>query len=182
MKLTKKCCDCKEDRPLTEFHKSKSRSDGHTTRCKSCTKTYRRNHHIKNLEHDKAIAKVWRDNTKERKRKHYEENREEILRKAKEYQQNNPDKIKNADLMRDFGISLEEYNKMLVDQNYGCAICGKSNTAVDKRSGKPKSLAVDHDHKTGKIRGLLCEAHNRALGMFHDNIEELMAAIKYLKK
>ena len=52
---------------------------------------------------------------------------------------------------------------------------------MDKRNNKQKMLAVDHDHETGKIRGL-CEAHNRALGMFHDSIEELTNAIKYLSK
>lgn len=81
-------------------------------------------------------------------------------------------------LKRKFGIGIDEYNKMLKKQNNSCAIC-KSTTTQDRRTN---NFPVDHCHKTGKVRGLLCNHCNRALGMFKDNIESLKSAISYLEK
>ena len=78
-------------------------------------------------------------------------------------------------LKRMFGMSIEEYEEKLVSQSGGCKICGL--TCV---SGK--RLAVDHDHKTGKIRDLLCNNCNIGLGKFQDNPELLMKAADYLKE
>lgn len=74
---------------------------------------------------------------------------------------------------RNFGITQKKYNEMLEIQNEGCKICGKKQ--------ETRSLAVDHDHKTGKVRGLLCTACNLALGMVHDDIDVLQQMISYLK-
>jgi hypothetical protein len=72
------------------------------------------------------------------------------------------EKIRNERLRNNFGISLSEYNKMLEDQGGFCAICG----GVDQN----KALAVDHDHETGEIRGLLCSKCNTTLGLIHDDV------------
>ena len=72
-----------------------------------------------------------------------------------------------------FGITLADYDKMLNNQNGVCAICGKVNLTR-------RRLAVDHNHKTGKVRGLLCGKCNKAIGLFEDNPEILGKAIKYL--
>jgi len=81
-------------------------------------------------------------------------------------------------LKRPYGISLEEYEEMLKVQDSKCAICGTFNT------GKKGTwnLCVDHDHKTGKIRALLCNKCNRGIGLLQDSIPLLKKAIKYLKK
>jgi hypothetical protein len=73
-----------------------------------------------------------------------------------------------------FGISLEEYNELWARQDGRCAICRKPDP-------DGHWLAVDHCHNTGKVRGLLCKLHNRALGQFGDDIELLRAAIRYLE-
>lgn len=78
-------------------------------------------------------------------------------------------------LKRMFGMSLEDYEQKATAQNNVCAICG--NTC---KSGK--RLAVDHDHDTGKIRGLLCGNCNGGLGKFQDNPELLIKAAEYLRK
>ena len=75
-----------------------------------------------------------------------------------------------------YGISLDDYNKKLISQNYKCAICGREQKNKTKRI-----LKIDHNHKTGKIRGLLCFYCNIAVGHFEDNIVSLKKAIKYLK-
>lgn len=77
---------------------------------------------------------------------------------------------------RDFGLEDEDYQKMLVEQNNSCAICGV------KQEELTYSLCVDHDHETGIIRGLLCHNCNVCIGKAKDNIKTLKNAIKYLTK
>lgn len=98
----------------------------------------------------------------------------------REYRKKNPDKMKVIDLKKKYGITLEFYYKLLEEQNYVCAICGNPETALDHRTGLPRSLAVDHCHTTGVIRGLLCTTCNRGLGKFKDNIKYLESAVNYL--
>ena len=62
-----------------------------------------------------------------------------------------------------------------------CAICGEPETAVS-RTGRPKSISVDHDHDTGRIRGVLCDRCNRALGYLRDNPDLLRRAADYLER
>ena len=88
----------------------------------------------------------------------------------------NKHKFKEQRLVKKYGISLNEYNDILTKQNNVCAICKKENLP---NSG---SLAVDHDHKTREVRGLLCIMCNRGLGNFYDNIQYLSTAIEYLTK
>lgn len=87
----------------------------------------------------------------------------------------NPNKYKDRDLKKKFGISLDTYNKMLAEQNYKCYICHRHENEFKRK------LAVDHCHKTGKIRKLLCEKCNVGLGSFYENIDIIKNAIEYLK-
>lgn len=73
-------------------------------------------------------------------------------------------------------ITKTTYAKMLIAQNYKCAICRTLATELKKE------LAVDHNHETHAIRGLLCARCNVGLGYFRDNIKTLTAAIKYLEQ
>lgn len=74
-----------------------------------------------------------------------------------------------------FNITSLDYDVLLLKQNNRCVICNCEETI------KGKSLAVDHCHKSGKIRGLLCGACNKGLGQFKDDVSILECAIKYLK-
>lgn len=74
-----------------------------------------------------------------------------------------------------FGITIDQYNAMEVEQNYTCIICNGKD-----KSGR--SLAVDHCHTTGKVRGLLCTECNTALGLFKDETALLNKAIEYLNR
>jgi hypothetical protein len=78
-------------------------------------------------------------------------------------------------LKRKHGMTKEDYNKRLKDQKGVCAICGNGNK-------QKRRLCVDHCHKTGKIRGLLCVDCSVALGNVNDDIKILNKMIKYLKK
>lgn len=78
-----------------------------------------------------------------------------------------------------FNITRKEYKRMLEAQKGVCFICG--NKEVWKVNGKVKNLAVDHDHESGKIRGLLCQRCNQGLGHFQDDTDRMQSAINYLK-
>lgn len=80
------------------------------------------------------------------------------------------------------GVDALRYQEMLREQNGVCAVCSQPEKHRDGLSGKPKDLAVDHDHKTGAVRALLCSACNTALGLFNDSPELLDAAKAYLKR
>ncbi len=82
-----------------------------------------------------------------------------------------------ARLKKRYGISKEDYESMLEKQSRSCAICFS-----EVPLGRYSFFAVDHDHVTRKIRGLLCTNCNRGLGFFKDNIELLRKALNYLKK
>lgn len=81
-------------------------------------------------------------------------------------------------LKRYYGLTGEEYGQMVADQKGVCAICEKPETAM--ANGKMKPLSVDHNHTTGKLRGLLCDRCNHMLGHARENRDVLLSAIKYL--
>jgi hypothetical protein len=84
--------------------------------------------------------------------------------------------MRHYEMQRKYNLAPEDYEKILQKQNNVCAIC--NNPAVN---GNSKSLAVDHDHATGNVRGLLCSNCNRGIGLLGDNIEILKSAITYLE-
>lgn len=79
--------------------------------------------------------------------------------------------IEELRLLREYGLTIEQHRAMVVAQNGMCAICEN-----------PGSLCIDHCHKTGNVRGLLCRQCNTALGMSRDRIDLLEKMIVYLKK
>jgi hypothetical protein len=80
---------------------------------------------------------------------------------------------------RRYGITLAGYNALLEKQGGVCAICHQPQRETHK-NGKAYMLAVDHDHSTGKVRGLLCNKCNQALGALSDSVTLLQRAIDYL--
>lgn len=86
---------------------------------------------------------------------------------------------RNKYLIKRFGITLEDYNQLLQEQDFVCSICRQSET--ETRNGRVKTLAVDHHHETGKPRGLLCAACNKGIGWFRENIQTLERAVEYLQ-
>ncbi len=97
----------------------------------------------------------------------------------KEYNDTHKLQHRNSTLMKNFGITLDEYNEIVAEQQGVCWICRKPNNAKNT-DGSPKVLYVDHCHKTGKVRGLLCMSCNTAIGHFKDNTEILARAAEYL--
>lgn len=85
-----------------------------------------------------------------------------------------------ARILRVFNITEVDYEIMLKLQNGVCAICSQINKI--NKAGKIRPLSVDHDHKTGIVRKLLCDACNHMLGKAKDNPEILEKAANYLRK
>ncbi len=133
-----------------------------------------------NPEDEKAYKKAYYEKNKEKinaqKKSYNEKNKEKIKAEKKAYREKNKDRLRNKELKRNFGISLHEYNLMHTEQKGKCACCGIHQNELTKK------FAVDHDHDTGLIRGLLCNNCNLALGKLGDNIEGLMKALNYLEK
>lgn len=133
-------------------------------------KIYYREYYQRNKERSKEIS-----------RNSYKKNREERIRKQRLWVLKNKEKStkykRDWKLKNEYGITENEYQILFEIQNECCAICGS------KSSGniKTNKLYIDHDHITGKVRGLLCNSCNNGLGKFKDNIEYLNSAVEYLK-
>lgn len=85
-------------------------------------------------------------------------------------------KVFHKRILREYGIGIDDYKKMQFEQKGRCWICQVEEKELTK------SLHIDHDHKTGEVRGLLCDKCNRGLGFFNDEPVLLERAIDYLKK
>ncbi len=93
----------------------------------------------------------------------------------------NKEKRRDQYLARLFKLTTEQYNNMVKLQNNLCAICGKPQSKFQKNSNTIRSLAVDHNHITGKVRGLLCTSCNTAIGLLEENIPLIQKVIEYLR-
>jgi hypothetical protein len=161
--MTKKCARCHEDKDTGTFYKNKSNKSGFDEYCKSCRK---------------LIHRAYRDTDKGRatfnrcSREYYRRHKRQVLRKCKK-QYAKEGRQKWYQLKRQFGIDQEDYMWLLSQQNGVCAVC-------EKPPGS-RHLAVDHDHKTNKIRGLLCSNCNAGIGMLRDDPKILLAAVSYLQ-
>lgn len=96
--------------------------------------------------------------------------------KVREYKRNNPGYHRKSMLMKTYGLTLQDYDRMLKEQEYKCAVCGSED------SGDEHSFRVDHNHNTGVVRGLLCNPCNLTLGNAKESAERLRSCAEYLEK
>lgn len=150
--VTRVCATCEKEKPIEAFHRNARSLGGRLRRCGVC------------VNEAKALVPRDRAAANASARRYREAN----LQRVQETQ-------RRSKLMLQYGITLEEYDAMLDEQGGGCAIC----TSTDPGHGK-RHFCVDHDHETGRVRGLLCKDCNTGLGMFGDSIAALMAAANYL--
>ena len=178
----KTCTKCKTEKELDKFYVARAFPDGLMYTCKTCTTERNR---------------LWRKNNRalDRKytREYYAKNRDKFRARDREYKKNNRDKIRLTErkyyfkhkekidaknrkrfLRQYYNLPIERYEEMYREQNGVCLICKNINIAGRK-------LAVDHDHNTGVIRGLLCSKCNMGIGYFKDDVDLLRIAIDYLE-
>lgn len=118
-----------------------------------------------------AQDKTLRDSISVRNRAWAKANRESINKRLR----SNPEALKSNHLKK-YGITLVEYNTRLELQGNKCACCGRLEP------GGKGSFAVDHDHITGKIRGLICNSCNLGIGHLGDTLEGVASAYEYMRK
>jgi transposase len=147
-KMVKICTKCKKEKEIDEFVKDKNSSDGRGKTCKTCyNKIYKEWYHSKS----NAI-----------KKKQYQDKMDKIAKRVS---------LRKSQLKKSYGMTLEEFEKIQVEQDNLCSICGQH------RENFSKNFSVDHDHSTGKNRGLLCNTCNTLLGCAKDNVFILINAI-----
>lgn len=102
--------------------------------------------------------------TKEQAREHF-----------RRYQKENGERLKECQrwqhILREYGLTRNQFEAMLNEQNGECACCGNE-----------AELVVDHDHKTGKVRGLLCQPCNKSLGIVSESEVRLLSLVTYIRK
>lgn len=169
----KKCSKCKELKPIENFSTNGFRRGkvSHRSDCKECR--------AETARQDRSQGKYKFERSEEQKSKHAaymreysKKNRDRInaMRRARY----SPERNKDCALRTKYGISLKEYNRMFEEQKGKCAICG-----VELDNGFFTHL--DHDHDTGRVRGLLCRNCNPGLGQFKHSAGLLQKAVEYLK-
>lgn len=152
---TKRCTKCREFLPITDFYKRYNCKYGVVGTCKKCV-------HISQTTPEKRIR------TRALAKERYEKGHwKKVSQNAKQYN-------RHLYLKNTYGITQEVYEKLLTSQNCKCAIC--KSIVDDSSKGH-----IDHCHKTGEIRGILCAQCNKGLGHFKDDANLLYTAIDYLK-
>lgn len=145
------CNGCKVAKPRAAFYVDRKKKQGIQGRCIECNKA-------------KALAYA-RANPEKCRARH----REWLRRSPREHT-----RIRDRAYKRSYGYTLQQYDHQLALQGGSCPICGRSPDPGERR------YALDHDHNTGKLRGILCSACNGGLGCFKDDVDRLLRAAAYL--
>ena len=145
-----RCVECLQWKPLEAFHQDRSQVNGRNRRCKECRNARNREHVARNRERRAETMTRWR--------------------------RDNPERYlaaQRACKLRSYGLTAEAYDQLFAAQDGRCAICGDA-----ERDGW--DLAVDHDHASGCVRGLLCRKCNVGIGLLRDDARVVSAAAAYL--
>lgn len=147
----KTCRKCAAIKPIHEFYARRKSTDGFSWSCKKC-------------EGYQCAA-------------NYQKQKDRYIQQHRTYYNTNKTKFKELNRegnLRQFGITVKEFDEMYEAQGRGCKLCGGNN-----RDGR--RLAVDHEHSTGIVRGLLCGECNQSLGKFKDSPDLLRKAAVYIE-
>lgn len=158
----KKCSKCGIEKDEKEFPYQSKKQNKLMSNCSVCRKEYQKNRRHINIYETRAKDK-----------ERYYKNREVRIETARRFRKNNPEKTRATMLKSKYGITQEDYNKMLLKQQNKCAICNRDMNEYGK------IFCVDHNHETNKVRGLLCDPCNYGLGFYEKHKDKY---IEYLKQ
>lgn len=144
----KKCLSCSKEKAFSEFHKSRIQKDGFSVYCKSCKK---------------IDGEIYR-----------KKNNDVIKKRRREKKEKNPNIDRDWWYRKTYGIDIDTYNRMFIEQGGLCKCCGRHQSEFKK------SLCVDHHHSTGIVRGLLCIQCNSAIGYVREDASVLRRMIDYI--
>ncbi len=150
--MTKICSICKDEKPCSEFYKSSTCKDGYNGQCKACLKKYRQ-------------TEAYRIKARERERCYREKHRDRL-------------RHRQAAALR--GMTADEREEFLQERDYKCEVCGMSRELSQELF--KKDLHIDHCHKTGINKGVLCLLCNGASGRLRDGPDLAFKLWKYLER
>jgi hypothetical protein len=169
----KACTTCKTPQPLSNFTRRVSAKDGLNPRCKDCIR--KADHQPEVVARRQELRKL---NPPKPRRSPESTERRKIAARTYMQTYNKRDKVKilqrRAHVKRKFNMTLEQYDEMLTAQGGVCAICKQTNRNF-------QNLVIDHCHKTNKVRALLCQWCNQAIGRLNDDPILVRAAAQYLE-
>lgn len=161
----KSCPRCRRTLPLEQFHKGRDQV-GRASYCKDCVRERGAAYYQRNREQiraKEAERRRARGVPAKRFRKDYTDEEWKAHRRKQD---------RGYSLKKLYGITMEDYERMLDEQHGGCAVCGTPPGA--------RRLHVDHDHETGKVRSLLCNGCNAALGHLKEDPARMTAMAHYI--
>jgi hypothetical protein len=161
----KTCTKCNKSKELSEFGKDKCVASGVRAECKECMSARLRQKYLSKADEKKQYQIEYRKThprDKNRDREYYLANKDKWRTPAARQR-------KFISRLRNYGLTIEDYNTIISSQNNCCAMCKKE-----------KPLCIDHHHVSGKVRGLLCRACNLVIGNVYENPAILLAGIEYL--
>ncbi len=172
----KKCCVCKQELSFDSFNKSSWTKDGVQTVCRSCQKN---KYDIYRRTHPEITSKRWK--------RYYNRHRERMIKRTRDYEKQigkkeyvkRYKKYNKSMKFKRYNLSEEKYHEMRKEQQQKCAMCLNLF-----KEDKPKSIHIDHNHETGKVRGILCDGCNLFLGRIEspEYSKRLKIAQAYLRK
>ena len=196
--MLKTCRICKIDKPWEDFYRDKSMKDGYQTICKECRKIGDRTHKKSVLENgykrtpeqrERMSAghqgiEPWNKGTGGCKKGHdpkfYVRLSSGVFccleckrQNGAKYRAKNMERCRMANRVGRYNITVNDLDELWIKQNGVCAICGM---ALD-----PEKYRIDHDHNSGKVRGILCHSCNTGIGLLQDSPETLHNAARYLE-
>lgn len=158
----KKCSNCFEIKSLDSFPKRVAVANGKSAQCKQCVSKYKANLYKENI----AIER-------QKRRNHYRKHQDKIKETNRAYYQRTSSISNVARRCRKRGITVERYYEMLNEQKYCCKTCKKYLVEGER--------SIDHCHKTNKVRGILCDNCNTAIGLLKDDPIIIKNVLGYLE-
>ena len=157
----KKCSICYKTKDDLCFAFQNKVSNKLMSACKDCRNKKQRDYRHENPERQHEIDRAA-----------YQRQQQHRIEYARKYRKENPDKTMDTNLKGKYGITRQDYFEILENQGNKCAICGKE---CSKHS---RHLALDHNHTTGKVRGIVCDGCNFGIGFLENHIQDYIAYIK----
>lgn len=175
LKANKPCSVCKRSLPIDAYGKRKAAPDGRHYVCRECNSVAAKRWAEANPERRKQLS---RESLVRRRADPVRRAQENATARAYHATERGKRKLLSERLKSGYGLSLEEYERLVVLQNGNCAICRKPPSGGNHADSR---LHVDHDHTTGRVRGLLCRHCNTGLGLLGDDPGRLEAAAVYIR-
>lgn len=168
------CCRCREWKPTDEFNPKKGKKK--SGYCKPCLREkcieWRKANRGKYLRTYRAWVDRNREKINQKRRIEARRNATKINRLQRDRRSKNKRQYREYELRSKYGLTIVQYEQMVSDQRSRCACCG----------AKPRKLVVDHCHKLGAVRALLCSKCNAGIGFFDEDASKLEMAITYIKR